>query len=134
MVSEGIHNSNLEKSRNRLIRGQTYRDLSTVCLIPTRGLISAKVVQAWLGVMTPMNQKFFRIFLEKMEVGDAYNQGIKTILDNPELSKWKYVLTMEEDNIPPPDGIMKLYEGMTRFDVVGGLYWTKGDGGQPMIY
>jgi len=131
---EGVHNSDIERARGRLMRGQTYRDLSTVCLIPTRGLIAAKVVQSWLGMMSPMNQKFIRIFLEKMEVGDAYNNGIKMILDNSELSKWKYVLTVEEDNCPPPDGIMKLYEGMTKFDAVGGLYWTKGEQGQPMIY
>ncbi len=52
----------------------------------------------------------------------------------PELSTWKYILTIEEDNIPPPDGLLKLYEDMDEFDVVGGLYWTKGEGGQPMIY
>jgi hypothetical protein len=134
MNLEGIHNSDLERARGRLMRGSTYKDLSTVCLIPTRGLISAKVVQSWLGLMTPMNQKFVRIFLEKMEVGDAYNNGIKMILDHPDLSKWKYILTLEEDNCPPPDGVLKLYEGMAKFDAVGGLYWTKGEQGQPMIY
>jgi len=84
--------------------------------------------------MTPMNQKFFRIFMTNMEVGDAYNAAIETILSNPELKNWKYVLTLEEDNMPPPDGLLKLYEGMKKFDVIGGLYWTKGEGGQPMIY
>ena len=84
--------------------------------------------------MNGMNQKFYRHFIVGKEVGEAYNEGIKLILDNPELSKWKYVLTLEEDNTPPPDGLLKLYEGMTKFDAVGGLYWTKGENGQPMIY
>lgn len=132
--SIGRHNSNLEQSRDRLIKGNSYKDLSTICIIPTRGLITAKVVQSWLGLMAPMNQKFFRLFLEKMEVGAAYNKAIEEILANPELSTWKYVMTMEEDNMPPPDGLLKLYEGMNEYDVVGGLYWTKGEGGQPMIY
>jgi len=130
----GRHNQDLSKSRDRLIRGGSYKDLSTVCIIPTRGLIPAKVVQSWWGLITPMNQKFLRIFIEKMEVGEAYNAGIETVLNNEELSKWKYVLTIEEDNCPPPDGLLKLYESMDKFDVVGGLYWTKGEGGQPMIY
>jgi hypothetical protein len=69
-----------------------------------------------------------------MEVGDAYNSAIELILNHPELSKWKYVLTLEEDNLPPPDGLLKLYESMDDFAVVGGLYWTKGEAGQPMIY
>ena len=133
-MTAGRHNDNLEASIGRLIRGSTYKDLSTVCIIPTRGVIPAKVVQYWLGLMTPMNQKFIRLFIEKMEVGDAYNTGIQTILDNPELRKWKYVLTMEEDNCPAPDGLLKLYESMNKYDVVAGLYWTKGEGGQPMIY
>lgn len=130
----GSHNADLERARGRLLRGNTYRDLSTVCIIPTRGLIPAKVVQSWLALMSPMNQKFMRIFVEKMEVGDAYNAGIELILGNPELSTWKYVLTLEEDNCPPPDGLLKLYESMDQFDVVSGLYWTKGEGGQPMVY
>ena len=69
-----------------------------------------------------------------MEVGEAYNTAVEYIVNNPDLSKWKYILTLEEDNLPPPDGLLKLYESMDKFDVVGGLYWTKGEGGQPMIY
>jgi hypothetical protein len=130
----GRHNDNLPSSIDRLVRGNTYKDMSTICIIPTRGIIPAKVVQSWLGLMSPMNQKFLRIFVEKMEVGEAYNYGIQMILENKELSKWKYVMTLEEDNCPPPDGLLKLYESIKDYDVVAGLYWTKGEGGQPMIY
>ena len=56
------------------------------------------------------------------------------ILGHPELKNWKYLLTLEEDNIPPPDGLLKLYEGIGKYDAIGGLYWTKGEGGMPMIY
>jgi hypothetical protein len=83
-----------------------------------------------------MNQKVIGpIFMERMEVAEAYNQGIKMILENPELAKYKYILTVEEDNYPQyPDGLLKLYEGMSEYDCVGGLYWTKGEQGQPMCY
>jgi hypothetical protein len=131
---EGKHNSNLEASRGRLIQGATYQDLSTICIVPTRGSIPAKVVQSWMNLMAPMNQKFTRIFICGMEVGEAYNGAIDAILGNPDLQNWRYILTLEEDNMPPPDGLLKLYEGMKDYDVVGGLYWTKGEGGQPMIY
>jgi len=87
-----------------------------------------------LNLSVPMNQKFLRIFVEKMEVGDAYNQAIEMILANEELSKWKYILTCEEDNLPPCDGLLKLYESMDRFDVVSGLYFVKGENGAAMIY
>ena len=130
----GRNNANLETTRDRLIRGGSYRDLSTIFVMPTRGVIPAKVVQSLLGLATPMNQKFIRIFVEKMEVGDAYNQAIEMILANEELSKWKYILTCEEDNLPPPDGLLRLYESMDKFDVVSGLYFVKGENGAAMIY
>ncbi|MBP9687614.1 hypothetical protein KBD68_03065 [Candidatus Woesebacteria bacterium] len=131
---EGVHNTDLDVTNNRLETQKFYKDLSTICIIPTRGMISAKVVQNWWSLMTPMNQKFIRVFMIGMEVGAAYSAAIEQILANPVLSEWKYILTLEEDNMPPPDGLLKLYENMDKFDVIGGLYWTKGDQGQPMIY
>lgn len=130
---KGRHNSDPNVT-DRLIRGNTYKDLSTICIIPTRGVISARVVQNWMGLMPPMNQKFIRMFIIGMEVGEAYTQAIEQILAHPDLSTWKYILTLEEDNMPPPDGLLKLYENINKYDVIGGIYWTKGEGGQPMIY
>lgn len=131
----GLHNADLQASVERLNKGKTYRDLSTIIVCPTRGMISDRVVQAWMGMIRPMNQKCIGpIFIRGYEVGQAYNMAIDMILNNPELSKWKFILTIEEDNLPPPDGLIKLYESMDTYDVVGGLYWTKGEDGQPMIY
>jgi hypothetical protein len=98
-------------------------------------MIPARAVENWMGLMTPMNQKCVRLFVSGMEVGAAYTTAIETILAHPELSKWKYLLTLEEDNLPPPDGLLRLYESIDEFAAVGGLYWTKGlETGQPMIY
>lgn len=135
VIQEASGYHNLDKNaKARLEQGRAYQNISTACLIPTRGTIAAKVVQNWWGLLSPMNQKFMRFFVIGLEVGEAYCAGIEMILNNPDLSKWKYLLTLEEDNMPPPDGLLKLYEGMSKFDVVGGLYWTKGPMGQPMIY
>jgi len=131
----GYHNKDLDASIDRLEKSKSYKDLSTIIICPTRGQIPAKVVQSWMGLMRPMNQKVIGpIFAIGMEVGQAYNSLIEMILANPELSNYKYILTIEEDNMPPADGLLKLYESMDKYDVVQGLYWTKGDGGQPMIY
>jgi hypothetical protein len=130
----GFHNINFSASQERLVKGQGYKDLSTVIVIPTLGRIPARVVQSWMTLMMPMNQKTVRLFVEDMEVGAAYNWAVETILAHPQLSKFKYMLTLEEDNLPPPDGLLKLYESIGRYAAVGGLYWTKGPGGQPMCY
>lgn len=131
----GHHNQDLQRSLDRLERSKSYQDLSTIIICPTRGVIPAKVVQSWMGMMRPMNQKVVGpIFAIGLEVGEAYNHLVQMVLDHPDLSTWKYILTIEEDNMPPPDGLLKLYENIDRFDVVGGIYWTKGECGQPMIY
>jgi hypothetical protein len=128
---EGYHNSVSDEEN---LKKNAYKDLSTICIVPTRGQVPAKVVQSWMGLMSPMNQKFIRTFAIGMEVGAAYSQTIEGILQHPDLSKWKYILTLEEDNAPPPDGLLKLYENMDKYDVISGIYWTKGIDGKPMCY
>lgn len=131
--NSGIHNAS--DYAERLNKSKSYRDLSTVIICPTRGMIPARIVQAWQGLMRPMNQKVIGpIFMQGMEVGEAYNQAIKMILENPEMSTYKFILTIEEDNAPPADGLLKLYESIDDYDAVGGIYWTKGENGAPMCY
>lgn len=132
----GYHNMN-PNTPKRLEKACTYKDLSTVCIIPTRGMIAAKTAQSWMSMMIPMNQKFIRIMMIGMKVDEAYNTAIEQVLANPELSKWKYIMTMEDDNMPPADGLLKLQAAINEkpyYDVVQGIYWTKGENGQPMIY
>lgn len=137
----GRHNSNLAGVIKRLDKSQSYSDQSTVIICPCRGQIPAKVVGSWIGLMRPMNQKVMGpMFALGMEVGVAYNQLVELILGHPELSKYRYICTIEEDNCVPADGLIKLYEAIEgkvngqKYDVVGGLYFTKGESGQPMIY
>lgn len=131
--NSGLHNNSDYVAR--LEKEKSYRDLSTIIVCPTRGMIPARIVQSWQGMIRPMNQKVMGpIFMENMEVGEAYNQVLTMILGNPDLADFKFVLTIEEDNAPPPDGLMKLYESIDTYDAVGGLYWTKGESGQPMCY
>ena len=131
----GWHNQNLCQSIERLHRGQTYKNLSTVWITVTRGLLKPKVVSSWMGLMKPMNQPVLGpVWIENEEVGVGYQKAFEMVLDHPELSKFKYILTVEEDNLPPQDGLMKLYESIGEYDCVAGLYWTKGEQGQPMIY
>lgn len=87
-------------------------------------------------MMTPMNQSYVRIWASGYEVGDAYSAMIEQVLATP-LGDYTFLLTIEEDNVPPPDGLLRLAEAMMawpQFSAIGGLYWTKGLEGQPMIY
>lgn len=132
----------------KVIPGSSYRENSTIIIVPTRktgvtpegrlvGGIHPKVLSRWMGLMAPMNQKRGGpIFVEGHEVGVAYNEAIKNILADPNLGKWKYVMTLEDDNLPPPDAHIRLLESIEAgpFDAVSGLYFTKGLYTMPMAY
>lgn len=118
-----------------VISGDSYKDRSTVIIVPTRGTIPARVAHAWLNLIAPMNQKRVFLFAKGMEVGDAYNRTIAAILADPNLSKFKYVMTMEDDNLPPADAHIRLCESIELgYDGVSGIYFTKGAGRYPMAY
>jgi hypothetical protein len=137
MDVRGPNNSNLEKSIDRLDLTGSYKDLSTIIITPGFGSIPTKCAASWLSMITPPNGKVARLFPVNMEVGEAFSQTIQNVLEHPELSKFKYILTLEHDNIPPSDGYIKLLkhaEKHTEFDAIGGLYWTKGPDGVPQIW
>jgi len=128
--------SGLGFERVETIPGSTYKDSSTVVLIPTRGMIHHRIVSSWQSLIAPMNQKRAMLFCAGDEVGKAYDRMVQNVLDNPELSKWKYILTLEDDNIPPPDAHVRLLESIEAggFDAVSGIYFTKGEINMPMAY
>lgn len=133
----GKHNADLDKTISRLGKSGAYKDLSTIIIIPALGSVPTKAVASWLNMYSPPNQKVARLFAVGMEVGEAYSRTIQSILDHPELSKWKYILCLEHDNIPPPDGFVNLLstaEANPEYSAIGGLYFTKGEGGQPQIW
>lgn len=133
----GQHNGQLEQSAARILKGGSWKKQRIVSLIPAGGSIPAKVYLYHVNLIYPPNQGVFRMLCQGMEVGDAYSQALEQILAHPDLSQWEYVLTMEHDNCPPPDGVIKLIERMEEhpeFACIGGLYWTKGEGGVPQIW
>lgn len=135
--NEGIHNADLNKTLTRLKKEASYKDLSTIIIVPAFGSIPTKVVASWLNLYSPPNQKIVRLFAVGMEVGEAYSSCIQNILDHPELSKFKYILTLEHDNSPPCDGLVKLLGKMEEhpeYACIGGLYFTKGYGGIAQIW
>ena len=133
----GAHNADLNKTVSRLKKDAAYKDTSVVIIVPAFGSVPTKVVASWLSMYTPPNQRVVRLFAVGMEVGEAYSSCIESILAHPELSKYKYILTMEHDNSPPPDGLVNLIKQMEahpEFCCIGGLYFTKGYGGVAQIW
>jgi hypothetical protein len=133
----GSNNVDLNSTVNRLTKEHAYKDLSCIQIVPAFGTIPTKVVASWLNTYTPPNQKFVRLFAVGMEVGQAFSSTIESILQHPDLQNYKYILTLEHDNIPPPDGIVRLLnrlEDNPEYSAIGGLYYTKGAGGCAQIW
>src|SRR6266700_1763595 len=133
----GLHNEILERTEARLIRGASWKHQRIIVVLPAADLIPAKVALSHWNLAFPPNNSVVRILAQGLEVGDAYSTALEQILAHPELSKWEYMLTIEHDNAPPPDGVIKLCEQMEahpEFACIGGLYFTKGHGGVAQIW
>lgn len=123
--------------RVMVVPGSTYKDSSTIIVVPSRDkMIHNRIVTSWQNIIAPMNQKRAWILKIGDEVGVAYTDAIRFILAHPELSKWKYVLTLETDNLIPADAHIRLLETIEagHYDGVSGIYFTKGDVNMPMAY
>lgn len=133
----GRHNADLQSSSARILEGGSWKKQRVVVLIPAGSQIPSKVALSHWNLIFPPNQAHYKMLCLGMEVGEAYSQAIEQILQNSELSQWEYILTLESDNIPPQDGLVKLIEQMNihpEYSCIGGLYWTKGEGGVPQIW
>ena len=137
MDSAGHHNALLDTATSRVLQGGTWKRQRIIVILPAAQTMSSKVALSHWNLMFPPNQGVYRMLALGMEVGDAYSTAITQILAHPELSTWEFVLTIEHDNLPPPDGVLKLLtrmEAHPELSCIGGLYWTKGEGGQPQIW
>lgn len=131
----GRHNEQL--ARGNVIRGNSWKKSRVVIMLPSGDRMSAKVALSHWNLIFPPNQAVHRMLMLGCEVGQAYSQAIEAVLANPELSQWEYILTIEHDNAPPPDGVLKLIKHMEdhpEYACIGGLYWCKGEGGCAHIW
>ena len=165
-VDQLLKQAAFRQSFKDIPKGKEMRNLSTIVILPTRGVSEEKnklrctkckteneylsctvngmhpiFVEAWKRLIKPMNVPVLEMVISGMEVGAAYTTAIENILANPALNKFKYILTVEDDNIIPfmpntQGPLMMLYEDIEKFnlDAVGGLYWTKGNPSMPLLY
>jgi hypothetical protein len=136
-IDGGVHNRDLEQSTVRVLEGSSWKKTRVVMVIPAGPSIPPKVYLNHRALIFPPNQPVHFMAALGMEVGEAYSTAIAEVVNHPELGKWEYLLTIEHDNMPPVDGLLKLIKRMEHrreFACIGGLYWTKGEAGVPQIW
>lgn len=133
----GRNNGAPVKTRSRIDKTGSWKRQRIIVLLPTAETIPAKVALSHWNLAFPPNNAVARLLAVGMEVGAAYSTAIAQVLQHPELSTWEYVLTIEHDNMPPWDGVLRLLERMEanpKLACIGGLYFTKGEGGVAQIW
>jgi len=133
----GFHNSDIGKTRERLIKGGSWKRQRIIVVLPAGASIPSRVALSHWNLAFPPNNGVVRILAQGLEVGEAYSTAIEQILAHPDLNDWEYLLTVEHDNMPPSDGVLKLVEQMEahpEYACIGGLYFTKGEGGVAQIW
>lgn len=128
----GAHNGDTGKTMARLIKGGSWKHQRIIVILPAAAMIPAKVALSHWNLIFPPNNGVVRILAQGMEVGHAYSTAIEGILAHPDLSNWEWILTLEHDNAPPQDGVLKLIEAMgehPELSWISGAYYTKGEGG-----
>lgn len=133
----GIHNGSPEQTQSRLKKSAAWKRQRMVVILPAAGTIATKVALSHWNLAFPPNNGVVRILAVGMEVGEAYSTAIDQVLNHPEFGSWEYILTIEHDNMPPWDGVLRLVERMEanpKFSCIGGLYYTKGIEGQAQIW
>jgi hypothetical protein len=135
-------------------KAQAFRDRSIVSVCPTRGVIDPETdrqimggmdeetVMAWEALQWPQNGRKTPLrFAVGYEVGMAYEAFVDFVLASS-VGSFKYLLTIEDDNLPPPDGVMKLIRAIEEeetadgkpYDAVAGLYFMKDRTNTPLAF
>jgi hypothetical protein len=136
-VGSGVNNQDIEKNYRKIIRGSSWKKQRVVAVIPTAEKMDTVVALSHWSLIFPPNQPNVKFAAIGCEVGEAYETTITDIVTHPEMGEWEYILTIEHDNIPEADGLLKLVKRMEEhpeFAAISGLYWMKGPGGVPQCW
>ena len=133
----GEHSGNIAAARSRLVRGGSWKKQRIVVVIPTGDAAPPVAALSWWNLAFPPNNGVAKLIAVGDEVGIAYSNTVEAVLAHQELSTWEFLLTIEHDNVPPADGVIKLVERIEEhkeFSCIGGLYFTKGPQGVAQIW
>jgi GT2 family glycosyltransferase len=121
-----IHNT--KKPSNRLLIGT-----------PTLGTVRIEWAMSRYGQLIPCNWSMVQMMSYMNSyapvgylVADAQNLIVKNFIEND----YEWLLLLEDDNILPPDGfsLLNAYMHDPKVPVVSGLYFTKSDPSEPILY
>lgn len=107
--------------------------------VPTTGLVRMEWVMAKYGQIIPTNwshvemQQWLNTYVPlEYQLPDAENLIAKQVVEGG----YEWFLSLEQDNVIPPDTFIKLNQYMIegKVPIVSGLYYTKSQPAEPILY
>jgi hypothetical protein len=107
--------------------------------VPTTGLVRMEWVMAKYGQIIPTNfsmvemQQWLSTYVPlEYQLPDAENLIAKVVVEGD----YEWFLSIEQDNVIPPDTYLKLNEYMIegKTPIISGLYYTKSQPPEPILY
>lgn len=130
---------NIVEIKNEIIECRTKWQHRMAIGTPTTGLVRFEWVMARFGQVMPTNWShvYLTEFMStiaplRYSVADAQNIIVQQAVEK----QVEWLLLVEHDNVLPPDTFIKFNEYMVeaKVPVVSGLYFTKTEPPEPMIY
>jgi len=125
---------------NTEIKKSNYEPVKRILVAtPTLGSVRMEWVQSRYGQIIPTNwgmvmyTQYMNSFIPlRYNIPDAKNIIVKAAIEK----NFEWLLLIEDDTMPPPDGFVKINQHMKNGDVpvVSGLYYTKSSPSEPLIY
>jgi GT2 family glycosyltransferase len=134
---QGQNSANYSYTVEKLTKAALWKRQRIAVVIPAGQSIPALVYLNHMNLMFPLNNQMRWILAQGMEVAAAYQAAFEEIVNDQELCQWEYILTLEHDNTPPADGLLKLIGHMDQhpeFSAISGLYFSKGPEGVAQIW
>ncbi len=117
--------------------GGSWKHQRVIVVLPAGDMLPSIVALTLWNLAFPPNNGVLKFLAQGTEVGEAYSSAIENVLTDSNIAQWEYVLTVEHDNLPPADGLVRLIDKMEahpELSAIGGLYFCKGPGGPAQIW
>jgi hypothetical protein len=135
-----LEDDSIPQYTNKLIDSTVKTYTSRMLLAtPTTGIIRMEWAAARYGMAIPSNfskidmQQYMSSYMPiRYTIADAQNM----IINEAVTKNYEWLVLIEDDTIPPPDGMIKFNEYIRsrEYPVVSGLYFTRSDPADPMVY
>lgn len=103
--------------------------------IPSLGLVPTTWAMAFSDLVYPLNTAFMKVCVYGKQVAEARNESVAQVLKAEKATpgcEVTHIFWLDDDVIPQPGAMIALLQ--RRKEIVSGVYWTKTNPGEPLVF